>query len=116
MEEIDWGRQSRTISAALTGSHLAGAVFVFAYLSQLAPIDSSRHGSLLLDVIVFVGYALVAFPVTGLWCDRTARRDLRWVWEDRTLTEDERDRTITLPGRMAAITATPWAVAAVFFA
>ena len=32
VEEIDWGHQSRTITASLSGSHLAGAVFVFAYL------------------------------------------------------------------------------------
>jgi len=115
IEEIDWGHQSRTITAALSGSHLAGAVFVFAYLSFFAPSDTVPHGSIAMDVGLFVAYAVVAFPLVGWWCKRVAWRDVGWITEERDPTDDERQRTLELPGRMAAVTVTPWAAAAVFF-
>lgn len=115
VEEIDWGRLTRTITAGLTGSHLAGAVFVFAYLSLFAPSDTAPRGSLALDVAIFVAYAFVAFPLVGWRCNRVSLRDTVWMAEDRGPTDDERQRTLELPGRIAAITVTPWAAAAVFF-
>ena len=115
VEEIDWRSQSRTITAALSGSHLAGAVFVFAYLSFFAPSDTAPHSSVATDVGLFVVYALVAFPLVGLWCKRVSWRDLEWLAEERNPTDDERQRTLELPGRIAAITLAPWAAAALFF-
>src|SRR4051812_37169148 len=115
MEEIDWGLQSRTITAALSGSHFAGAVFVFVYLSFFAPSDTVPHGSIAIDVGLFVAYAVVAFPLVGWWCKRVAWRDLDWIAQERDPRDDERQRTLELPGHMAAITATPWAAAALFF-
>ena len=114
-EEIDWGRQGRTITAALGGSHFAGALFVFAYLSFFAPSDTVSHGSVVMDVSLFAAFAVVAFPVVGWWCNRVAWRDLSWIAEERDPDEQESERTLELPGRMGVITATPWAAAAIFF-
>ncbi|HEX4822625.1 MAG TPA: adenylate/guanylate cyclase domain-containing protein [Acidimicrobiales bacterium] len=115
LEEVDWGRQGRKITAALGSAHLAGALFVFAYLSFLAPSDTVPNGSIAVDIGLFVAYAVVAFPLTGWWCSRLASSDLSWISEEPEPTDDQRQRTLELPGRMAAVTAAPWAAAAVFF-
>src|SRR5437764_10406586 len=100
----DWERASRRITLALCGAHLAGAVFVFMYLSQFAPADNPPHGSILVDLGVFLAYALIAFPATGAWCDRMARRTLCWAVEDRAPEEIERAQTLALPLRMSLAT------------
>src|SRR5947207_2687020 len=115
MGEIDWTHAGRRIVVAICGAHLAGAVFVFIYLSQFAPLDPARHGSLAMDVGLFGAFALVAFPATSAWCERISWRALGWGAEDRPPTNEEREQTLAMPRRLAAVTAIPWAAASVFF-
>lgn len=115
MGEIDWTKAGRRIVPAIVGAHLAGAVFVFVYLSLFAPLDPVRHGSLAMDVGLFGAFGLVAFPVTATWCMRVAWRALCWAAEERRPTSEEREETLELPRRLAAVTVFPWAAASVFF-
>src|SRR3954452_933978 len=112
----DSKRATRRTALALSAAHLSGAIFVFVYSSAFAPADNPTNSSIVVDVLVFVAYAVIAFPVTGAWCERLAHRALAWVIEGREPTDDERVQTLTLPRRMALVTGAPWAIASVFFA
>ncbi len=102
---VDRDASSRAISLTLSGSHLFGALFVFGYLTFVAPSDAVRNVSFLLDVGVFGLFAIVAFPVTGMWCDRIARRALSWLDDEHhEVTDEERERTIGLPLRLSLAT------------
>src|SRR5688572_10709111 len=113
----DYKSGNRRASLAILVAHLSGAIFTFSYLSFVAPTEpatvetSTAHG-----ILVFVVFAVVAFPLTGIWCERAARRALAWMIEDRAPTDDERRLTLALSWRTAAITAVPWLAAAAFFA
>ena len=102
---------------AILVAHVCGAVFTFTYLSFVAPSEPATvETSAAHDVLMFVVFAAIAFPLTGYACERAAKKALGWVIEDRPPTDDERALTLTLSRRIAAITAVPWLAAAGFFA
>ena len=68
-----------------------------------------------MEVAFFIGYALLAFPLTGWACDRVAHRALCWIPERGQPTDQQRASTLTLAGRLAAVTYVPWIVAALVF-
>src|SRR4051794_3715413 len=103
-------------SGAILVAHLAGAVFTFTYLSFIAPSEPAPQGSSsTTDILVFLGFIAVAFPVTGWWCERIASRALAWIIEERPATEEERALTLNMSRRIALVTFVPWLSAAIFF-
>jgi adenylate cyclase len=117
VERLDWKDGNRKASLAIVVSHLAGAVFTFTYLTFIAPSEPAPVATTPAhDVVMFLVYAAIAFPLTAIACERLARRALRWMIEDRVPTDDERTRTLFLTRRIAVATFVPWAVAAVYFA
>jgi adenylate cyclase len=98
-----------------TVANLAGAVFVFLYLVQIAPSATSRHGSGP-DVIAFSIFGVVVFTLEGWWSTVSWNRTLAWLSEGRLPTAAERDATLGLPLREAARSGVGWIAAAVFFA
>ena len=110
-----WSRDNIKSVTALATAHLAGAVFTFVYLSFIAPNSTSSSPNAGAQVALFVAFALVAFPVTGVACQVVAARALAWVRDGRVPTDLERTRTLTLGRRLAAITYLPWIAAAAFF-
>ena len=106
----------RRITGALLFSNLDGALFVFVYLSFLAPQGMpDGETSTVLDVTLFVAFALLAFPVCGWLCERRAKQHLSWAFEDRPPTREEREGTLRLPFTLAWMSFATWVVAAVFF-
>ena len=74
---LDWKQGIRPAVCALALAHIAGAVFVFVYLGYVAPSEAtSDTASAGLDIVFFIAYALLAFPLTGWACERLARRTL----------------------------------------
>jgi adenylate cyclase len=106
---------ARHTTLALFLAHGAGAAFTFIYLGSVAP-SQAGEGSALGDLLLFVGFGLVAFPATGALCERVARRALGWMLEERAPTDAERRLTLALPRRLAACTFLPWLAASIFFA
>ncbi|MEY2432261.1 MAG: adenylate cyclase, partial [Acidimicrobiaceae bacterium] len=106
--------RARHTTFVLVLANAAGAVFTFVYLGTVAP-SQPGEGSALGDVLLFLGFALVAFPATGALCDRVSARALAWMREGRAPTNDERRSTLALPRRLAGCTFLPWAAASVFF-
>ena len=106
----------RRISGALLFSNLAGALFVFTYLMFIAPNDmpDDPQGPWV-DVLSFVGFSAVAFPVCGWLCYRLAGRHLCWLDDDRPPTPAERAGTLRLPWLLAQLSFATWVLAAVFF-
>ena len=117
VERPDWKSGNHRASWAICIAHLSGAVFTFGYLTFIAPSEPAAHpGSPLGDIALFLGFALIAFPATGAACERVARRAGLWMIERRDPTDDERERTLSLARRIAAVTAVPWVAASVVFA
>jgi adenylate cyclase len=103
-------------ACALGVAHSAGAVFVFVYLSYVSPSEApARVSTPGLDLIFFVAFAAIAFPLTGLGCEFVARRALAWQRGGRRPTEAEGAGTLTLARRLAGVTFLPWIAAAIFF-
>ena len=113
----DFPSGNRKATASLVVAHLSGAVFVFTYLTFIAPTEPGtlQPTTPLHDIAMFVVFALIAFPLTGWACERLARSTLRWNIEERVPTDEERTLTLTLSRRIAGVTAVPWIVSAVFF-
>ena len=108
-ERPEWQAGNHRAVLAILVAHGCGAVFTFGYLTYIAPSEPAAHpGSALGDIALFVGYALIAFPVTGAACERVAKTALRWMIERRDPTDDERRLTLTLARRIATVTAVPW--------
>src|SRR3981081_4244701 len=107
MWPADHRARARQTAVVLMLANAAGAVFTFVYLGFVAPSQPGQ-GSVLGDVLLFLGFALVAFPATGALGDRVARRALVWMHEGRAPTDDERRSTLALPRRWAACTFLPW--------
>ncbi len=105
------GRASRYFGA----SCLSGAVFVFLYLTIVAPGEPRDDVGFWVDVGVFVGFLAVSFPVVGWICKRTAGARLAWLGQQRTPTAGERGATLGLPARLAVISMGGWLVAAACF-
>jgi adenylate cyclase len=113
----EWKSGNLRATLAIFVAHISGAVFTFAYLSFVAPSERATvNTSAVQDVVVFVVFAAVAFPLTGYACERASRKALGWVVQDRPPTDEERPLILTLSRRIAAITAVPWLSAAGFFA
>jgi adenylate cyclase len=113
---IDRQRGNWRAVAALAFAHVAGAIFVFVYLTFVAPSETTTRASTPgVDIAFFIAFAFAAFPITGLACEHVARRALRWEREQRRPTDSERGRTLALARRLAAITFLPWVSAAIFF-
>jgi adenylate cyclase len=107
----------RRITGALLFSNLDGALFVFAYLVFLSPqeMPTPEQGGPITDVVLFVAFAAVAFPLCGWLCERTADRYIGWLKEERRPTDEEREGTLRLPFLLARLSFATWIVAAVFF-
>jgi adenylate cyclase len=113
----EWKNGNRLAAGAIIVAHLSGAVFTFVYLSFIAPSESAPHGSSpITDIALFLGFAAVAFPATGVWCERISRRALAWMIEQRPPTEEERFLTLRMARQIALVTAVPWLTAAIFYA
>ena len=112
----DVGSVERRITRALLFSNVDGAVFVFAYLMFIAPNDmpDDPQGPWQ-DVLAFVGFSAVAFPLCGWLCWRVAGRYLCWLDEERRPTPEERTGTLRVPWLLATMCFATWVVAAVFF-
>jgi adenylate cyclase len=95
-------------------AHALGAIFTFVYLGSVAPSQPGQ-ASPESDLLLFIGFGLIAFPATGWLCERVANRALAWMFEERPPTDDERRATLALPRSLAGCTFLPWATAAVFF-
>ena len=115
--ELDWRSGNRWGTLSVVAAHFSGAVFTFAYLSFIAPSEppAAGHASVTHDGIMFAVFAAIAFPATGKACDWLSRRALTWMIEERSPTEEERVRTLTLTRHIAAVTAVPWFAAALVF-
>jgi adenylate cyclase len=103
--------------AGVALANVAGAVFIFTYLSFIAPGErvDNASASALTDVALLVAYLAVSVPLTGVAIDRLMKRAASWVPEDRSPTAEERQRTLALPRRIAELSFVPWIGAAVFF-
>jgi adenylate cyclase len=114
---LEWKQGNRRAALAIAAAHVSGAVFTFVYLTFIVPSESTpRPSSRFVDVLVFVLYAVVAFPLTGAACLRAAQRAMAWMIEGRDPTEEERAQTLSFARRVALITMVPWIGAAAFFA
>ena len=114
--ELEWKSHNRLATGAIVISHLCGAVFTFVYSSFIAPSEPAPHGSSPeTDVLLFLAFIAIAFPLTGVWCERISSRALRWVIEQRDATDEERLRTLRLARRISVVTFVPWFSAAVFY-
>jgi adenylate cyclase len=97
-------------------SSLVGALFVFVFLSYIAPNEHiDRGGSVLIDIALFAGYFIVVAAVGGGIGERLAKRAMGWVPEGRRPTDEERRLTLSLALRLAQMSFIPWIGAAVFF-
>ena len=112
---IDRRRLDFRLGAICTVANLAGAVFVYLYLTGLAPAERLRHGSVP-DAIAFSVFGLCAFSLEAWWSQRSWNRALGWLAENRTPSASEQDATLRLPMREAARSSVAWAVGAAFFA
>jgi len=102
--------------AGVIVANAAGAVFIFTFLTFLAPREGpTPDGSTLADVVALVAYLVVSITLCGFVIDRTIDRAAAWVQEDRAPTPIERRKTLALPRRLAALSFVPWIGAAVFF-
>jgi adenylate cyclase len=109
-------RVAKRSVAGVVLSNLSGAVFIFVYLSKIAPnekVPDNTSGAA--DVVLLIGYLAVSFAITGVVFDRVMRSASGWVAEDRPPTQVERRRTLALPRRLAAICFVPWIGAAIVF-
>jgi adenylate cyclase len=116
LEPLSWEKERAVKHTALVLAlaHAFGAVFTFVYLGSIAPAQGHESTGAS-DLLLFVGFGLVAFPATGWLCERVARRALRWMVEQRAPTSDERRATLALPRQLASCTFLPWISASVFF-
>ena len=105
----------RRITWAMLISNLDGALFVFGYLVFLSPRGPGVEEAGASDVLLFLAFGLVAFPLCGWLCKREAERQLAWTGEERAPTPEERDGTLRLPFLLARWSFATWVVAAVFF-
>src|SRR2546425_5512555 len=81
-------------------SSMVGAVFVFVFLTYVAPNETiDRSGSVVWDIGLFIGYFAVVALIGAKLGDRLAAQAICWVKEDRRPTDDERIRTFYLPLR-----------------
>jgi adenylate cyclase len=103
------------MAAVLAFAHLDGALFVFAYLEFIAPSEKTGGGSVAQDVIFFVAFMALAFPVCAWQSHRSYVRGIAWLTEDRRPSPVERDATLRLPARIVIATFMPWMAAALVF-
>jgi adenylate cyclase len=111
---VDRRRLDMRLGAICTIANLAGAVFVYLYLTQLAPSEPLRHGAGP-DAIAFSVFGVCAFLLEAWWSQVSWNRALGWLKDERTPSEAEREDTLRLPMREAARSSVAWAVCAVFF-
>src|SRR3954451_17175181 len=80
-------------------ANLSGAIAVFLLLVFVLPGPKiSNEGTLkLIAGIAFVIGAAIGFPATWTWSARTFKAKLRWIHEERSPSEAERDAMLRLP-------------------
>jgi adenylate cyclase len=98
-------------------ANLSGAVAVFLLLVFVLPGPKiSNEGTLkLIAAIAFVIGAAIGFPATWTWSARTFKAKLRWIHEERSPSEAERDAMLRLPLTQQRIVAAVWVIAAVVY-
>jgi adenylate cyclase len=102
--------------AGVIVANAAGAVFIFTFLTFLAPSEGTpSHGSTAADIVALIAYLGVSITLCGFVIDRTIQRAAAWVQDDRAPTSAERQGTLALPRRLAALSFVPWIGAAIFF-
>ena len=111
---VDRKRLDCRLGAICTAANLAGAVFVFVYLVEIAPSVRGRHGSAP-DLIAFSAFAVVAFGLEAWWSQVSWNRTLRWLADRTPPSAAERDAVLRLPLREALRSSVAWAAGALFF-
>ena len=77
-------KSARRVEAAFLVSNLFGAVFVFTFLTYIAPNGRVDGGnSALVEVGVFLAYFLVVGVIGGTAGSRVAIGAIGWAMEDR---------------------------------
>jgi adenylate cyclase len=110
-------KSSRRVEAAFLVSNLFGAVFIFTFLSYIAPNDHVEGGSsAIAEVGVFVAYFAVVGVIGGTAGRRMAMRAIGWTRADRLPDERERALTLSMVFRLTMMSFIPWAGAALFYA
>ena len=111
---VDRKRLDCRLAAICTVANLAGAVFVFVYLVQIAPGVRSRHGSAP-DVVAFSAFAVATFALEAWRSQVSWNRTLRWLADRTPPSAVDRDAVLRLPLREAARSGVAWIVGAVYF-
>jgi class 3 adenylate cyclase len=111
---VDRKRLDLRLAAICTAANLAGAVFVFLYLDQIAPSERHRHGGAP-DTIAFSLFAVCAFVLEACRSQASWNRTLGWLADRRMPRADERSATFRLPLVEAVLSSVAWVVGAVFF-
>src|SRR5436309_210104 len=89
------------VTASFVASNLVGAVFIFTFLTFIAPNEKvPGAGSALVDISIFVGYFIVVAIIGGTVGTRIGSRAIGWVFEQREPTEKERALTLSMVSRL----------------
>lgn len=95
--------------ARLSLIHAAGALMVFSYLQQLYPASRAFDTPWLNDLALLAGTEVLLAPIAWLWFLRKFGTSGRWALDGRAPTDEERERTLDEPWRMAARPFLLWA-------
>jgi adenylate cyclase len=109
-------RCARQVKAAFAASNLIGAVFIFTFLTFIAPNEQVKgQSSAVVDIALFVGYFLVVGGIGITWGNRIAVRATSWVFENRPPGDRERALTLSMASRLTAMSFVPWVFAALLY-
>jgi adenylate cyclase len=102
----------------VAGANLLAAVVVFLFLTLVMPAPADAEddwASFRLNVLVMVGYLLVALPLGWLWTRSLFAPVTMWLSEGRAPTSSERDRTLQFPLQGYKVMGSLWGGAALLF-
>src|SRR3954452_8029818 len=94
-------RCARQVEASFALSNVVGAVFIFAFLTFIAPNEKVDGGSSpVVDISIFVGYFIVVALIGATVGKRIYERATGWLVAEREPTDKERALTLSLVSRL----------------
>ncbi len=102
----------------MLGANLVGALFVFTYLSYIAPAETLKGKTVggWSGPLLFLAYFAVAGGTCWRYLHKAESEAIDWFRAGRSPTPAERRQTLELARRMAKISYLPWVAAAAFYA
>jgi adenylate cyclase len=104
-------------AAGMIGANVTGAFVVFAFARWILPLPAVAYRSDVerTEMLVFVAYLAVTFPLATAWSIRRFAPIARWLSEDRPPTPEEQRLALEAPRKQVAVHATFWTIAVFVF-